>query len=148
MLPGRTLGDFTSDWWYAQSSGPLFYIEPTTGKYRADRTPQMHPDPNAWFDTWYNKYKTVAFKFSGTDIVGWDIKADGDYLSQGAWITDKGDRFSTWNIDYTTWESQGPGSWQLIGVSEVPLPAGGVLLVSGLALLSLRRLGRSPKSQG
>lgn len=138
-LPGRVLGAFSANWWYAESSGPLFYIEPTTGKYRADKSPQMHPDPNLWFDTWYRKYKQVSFNFAETKIVGWDIKADGDYLSQGAWITDRGDRFSTWNIDYTTWESQGPGSWQLIGISEVPLPASAVLLVGALGGLGAAR---------
>lgn len=144
-LPGGVLVDFARNWWYAESSGPLFYIEPTAGKYRSVKGYQEHPNPNGWFDTWNNKYKEVSFQFSGTKIVSWDIKADGDYTSQGAWVTDQGDRFSIWNIDYTTWESQVPGSWQLINVTEVPLPASGLLLMGGFGLLAARRRFKSAK---
>ena len=72
--------------------------------------------------------KDVQFEFKGTEIVGWRLAVDGDYInSQGAVLDSKtGDRFARVGLDYTIWENNAPGSWELINVTEVPLPAGGI----------------------
>ena len=92
--------------------------------------------------------KDVQFEFKGTEIVGWRLAVDGDYInSQGAVLDSKtGDRFARVGLDYTIWENNAPGSWELINVTEVPLPAGGILLASGLFILAFR--SRLPKSPG
>ena len=90
--------------------------------------------------------KSVSFKFNGTEIVDWRLAVDGQYInSQGAVITKAGDSFSTFSLDYTIWENNAPGSWQLINVTEVPLPASGLLLMGGFGLLAARRRFKSAK---
>ena len=83
----------------------------------------------------------MEFKFKGNDIVGWRLAVDGQYIdSQGVVIdSETGDRFSTFDLDYTIWENSAPGSWQLINVTEVPVPASAMFLIGGLAMLSAFR---------
>ncbi|WP_370301410.1 VPLPA-CTERM sorting domain-containing protein [Pseudooceanicola sp.] len=142
-LPGGVLQNFQWSALDGFTGGPLLFIEPYSKTYKPQER-VIHEnqfEANGWFKNWYRKFKSVKFEFSGTDIVGWRVAVDGQYInSQGAVIdSSTGDRFATFDLDYTIWENNTPGSWQLINVTEVPLPAGGILLASGLFILALRR---------
>ena len=144
-LPGGKLADFRRYWDGGMTGGPLFFVEPYSKVYKPTKCCPYDNEfqANDWFSNWYWKMKSVSFKFSGTDIVDWRLAVDGDYIdTQGALLDKTGDRFTTFGLDLTTWENNNPGSWQLIGVSEVPVPATGWLILTGLAGIGmLRRRG-------
>ena len=147
-LPGGVLGDFDAYWDLLITSGPLLFIEPYSKIYRPEGPvyDSNQFQANGWFKRWRWKMKSVSFKFNGTEIVDWRLAVDGQYInSQGAAITKAGDSFSTFSLDYTIWENNAPGSWQLINVTEVPLPASGLLLMGGFGLLAARRRFKSAK---
>ncbi len=142
-LKGGALDDFQWSAWEGFTGGPLLFIEPYSKVYRPEG-PIYHSNQfqaNGWFKNWYWRMKSVEFKFKGNDIVGWRLAVDGQYIdSQGVVIdSETGDRFSTFDLDYTIWENSAPGSWQLINVTEVPVPASAMFLIGGLAMLSAFR---------
>lgn len=138
-LPGGVLGDFSWSAWDGVTGGPLLFIEPQSKSFRPQGPIYASNQfkANGWFKNWYRKFKSVKFKFNGTDIVDWRLAVDGQYIdSQGAVITRSGDSFSTFNLDYTIWKNNAPGTWKLINVTEVPIPAGGLLLIGAVGLLT------------